>query len=95
MIALSRSVLTLIIIALASSAAQAYPDRPINLIVPFPAGGATDAGARAMVPFLEKYLGAQFVVINRAGAGARSDRWNWRKRRPTATPSASSTRRMS
>jgi len=48
---------------------HAYPDRPINLIIPYPAGGATDAGARAMVPFLEKYLGGQFLVLNRAGAG--------------------------
>jgi len=69
MIALARSDVPLIFVALVSASAQAYPDRPINLIIPFPAGGATDAGARAMIPFLEKYLGAQFVIINRAGAG--------------------------
>jgi tripartite-type tricarboxylate transporter receptor subunit TctC len=50
--------------------AQAYPSKPIRFIVPFPAGGATDAAARAIQPQLEKILGQTVVIENRAGAGA-------------------------
>jgi tripartite-type tricarboxylate transporter receptor subunit TctC len=49
--------------------AQTYPSKPIRFIVPFPAGGSTDAVARAMQPALEKLLGQPVVVENRAGAG--------------------------
>ena len=50
--------------------AQSYPSKPIRFIVPFPAGGATDAAARAIQPQMEKLLGQTVVVENRAGAGA-------------------------
>jgi tripartite-type tricarboxylate transporter receptor subunit TctC len=50
--------------------AQAFPSKPFRFIVPFPAGGATDAAARAMQPQLEKLFGQTVVVENRAGAGA-------------------------
>src|SRR4029077_16273874 len=48
-----------------------YPERPISLVVAYPPGGGTDLVARAIAPFLEKYLGggAKMVVVNRAGAG--------------------------
>jgi tripartite-type tricarboxylate transporter receptor subunit TctC len=49
--------------------AQTYPSKPIRFIVPFPAGGSTDAVARALQPALEKILGQPVVVENRAGAG--------------------------
>jgi tripartite-type tricarboxylate transporter receptor subunit TctC len=51
------------------SGAQTFPDRPLRFFVPFPAGGSTDAVARAMQPALEKLLGQTVVVENRAGAG--------------------------
>src|SRR6185503_4533723 len=51
------------------SFAQTFPDKPIRFLVPFPAGGSTDAVARAMQPALEKILGQPVVVENRAGAG--------------------------
>ena len=49
----------------------AYPDKPITLIVAYSAGGGTDHVARAIAPFLEKYLGggARIVIVNRTGAG--------------------------
>jgi len=51
------------------SQAETFPNRPIRFFVPFPAGGSTDAVARAMQPALEKILGQSVVVENRAGAG--------------------------
>jgi tripartite-type tricarboxylate transporter receptor subunit TctC len=49
--------------------AQAWPSRPVRLIVPFPAGGSTDVAARTLAERLSRALGAQFVVENRAGGG--------------------------
>lgn len=45
-----------------------YPDRPVRLIVPFPAGSATDIVSRVMAQKFSTKLGQQFVVENRAGA---------------------------
>jgi tripartite-type tricarboxylate transporter receptor subunit TctC len=57
--------------ALMTTAAQAeYPERPIQMIVSYSAGGGTDIAARTLVPYLEKYLGgATISVVNRPGAG--------------------------
>jgi tripartite-type tricarboxylate transporter receptor subunit TctC len=49
--------------------AQAWPAKPVTLLVPFPAGGSTDVIARAVVPKLQEKLGGTFIVDNRAGAG--------------------------
>jgi tripartite-type tricarboxylate transporter receptor subunit TctC len=48
--------------------AQAYPSRTITLIVPFPAGGATDVVARVLAKGLSERIGQSVVVDNRAGA---------------------------
>ncbi|BAT61397.1 tripartite tricarboxylate transporter family receptor [Variibacter gotjawalensis] len=48
--------------------AQTYPDRPVKIIVPYPAGGTTDILARVIADKLSKKLGQNFVVENRSGA---------------------------
>jgi tripartite-type tricarboxylate transporter receptor subunit TctC len=52
-----------------SGRAQAYPEQPIRIIVPYAPGGATDTGARALGERLEKILGQPVVVENKAGGG--------------------------
>jgi len=52
-----------------ASFAQAYPNKPIRLIVPFPAGGATDLFARTLTQKMGEKLGATLVVDNKPGAG--------------------------
>jgi len=49
--------------------AQSYPARPVRLIVPYPAGGATDFFARLVFTRMSESLGQQVVVENRPGAG--------------------------
>ncbi|MEP9375212.1 tripartite tricarboxylate transporter substrate binding protein [Aquabacter sp. CN5-332] len=49
--------------------AQAWPTRPVTMILPFAAGGGTDLLARALAQDLSERLGQQFVVDNRTGAG--------------------------
>src|SRR5436190_13542254 len=50
--------------------AQAYPSRPVRLIVPFGSAGATDITARIIGQWLSERLGQQFVIENRPGAGS-------------------------
>src|SRR5262245_33863624 len=51
------------------AAAQSYPDKPIRVIVPFPAGGGGDTLARLVMNKVGEVLGAAIVIDNRAGAG--------------------------
>ncbi|KOC19629.1 LacI family transcriptional regulator [Comamonas testosteroni] len=55
-------------LALAAQAAGSFPDKPVNIIVPFPAGGSTDTVARALALSMGEQLGKPFVVENRPGA---------------------------
>jgi tripartite-type tricarboxylate transporter receptor subunit TctC len=53
----------------ATAHAQTYPSRPVNLIVPYPAGGPTDQLARQIGPKLGEKLGQNFIVENVSGGG--------------------------
>ena len=60
----------LLVVAAASALAQGnYPDRPVRIIVPVPAGGPADALARIVGERLAQSLGKPFVIENKAGAG--------------------------
>jgi tripartite-type tricarboxylate transporter receptor subunit TctC len=66
-----KKLLTALTLGLAAiaNAHAAWPDKPVTLLVPFPAGGSTDAIARAVSPKLQEKLGGSFIVDNKAGAG--------------------------
>ena len=53
----------------ASAFAQTYPSRPVKLVVPFPAGGGTDALTRFIAKGMEPRLGQPLIIENRGGAG--------------------------
>ena len=63
------SLLALVAAQFALPAAAAYPEKPVRLIIPFSAGGATDVLARALSNKFEKTLGTNIIVDNRGGAG--------------------------
>jgi tripartite-type tricarboxylate transporter receptor subunit TctC len=48
---------------------QAYPAKPVRVIVPFPPAGANDIVARIVLPKLSEQMGQSFVIENRSGAG--------------------------
>jgi tripartite-type tricarboxylate transporter receptor subunit TctC len=67
--ALAASLVLADMLAAMGSAAAAYPDHPVKLIVPFAAGGPTDVMARILAQKLSESLKQQFYVENHAGAG--------------------------
>jgi tripartite-type tricarboxylate transporter receptor subunit TctC len=52
-----------------AAAQSAWPNRPVTIVVPFPAGGGTDAFARPLTAVLTKNTGKQFIIDNKGGAG--------------------------
>jgi len=57
------------VLAATGALAQAWPSKPVRVIVPFPPGGGLDFFARVLAPRLQENLGQQIVVENRSGAG--------------------------
>jgi tripartite-type tricarboxylate transporter receptor subunit TctC len=66
---LAATVIALAALSPALAGAQAYPNKPVRLIIPFAAGGTTDLMGRILAQKLGDSLGQRFVVENRAGAG--------------------------
>ncbi|MGM9484338.1 Bug family tripartite tricarboxylate transporter substrate binding protein [Roseateles sp. NT4] len=67
-----KRLLTSVLLSLAATSvawAQAWPAKPVTLLVPFPPGGSSDAIARMLGAKLQEKPGGNFVVDNRAGAG--------------------------
>jgi tripartite-type tricarboxylate transporter receptor subunit TctC len=60
--------LSLGLVCIAGAQAQAWPAKPVTLLVPFPPGGSTDMIARTLAPKLQERLGGTFIVENKAGA---------------------------
>jgi len=56
-------------VAIGAFSQEAYPARPVTIVVPFPPGGAADTALRALQPSLQRNLGQPVVISNRAGAG--------------------------
>ncbi len=59
-----------LLLAAAAVAAAEYPNRPIRMVVPYPAGGPVDITARAIGPRLTEALGQPIIIDNRGGAGS-------------------------
>ena len=69
--ALAAALVAILALAAADAAAQAaYPNKPVSLIVPFPAGGRTDLIARMVAQPLAEQLKVAAVVVNRPGASS-------------------------
>lgn len=64
-----RTALAVCLAAACGAAVAAYPERPIQLIVPYAPGGTTDLVARIVAPKLGEALGQTVVILNKPGAG--------------------------
>jgi tripartite-type tricarboxylate transporter receptor subunit TctC len=78
-----------------AQAAEAFPDKPIMLVIPFPPGGPTDAMARTLAAEMKDRLGQPMIVENRAGAGGNIGAEYVARAKPTARRCCSAPRARS
>ena len=71
--------------------AQAYPTRPVTMVVPYPAGAGMDILGRIVAPHLSEHLGQQVIVENMGGTGGMAGSPALQGRRPTVMCSCSAT----
>jgi tripartite-type tricarboxylate transporter receptor subunit TctC len=76
------ALVTVAVVGLAATAMAAYPDKPIQLIVPYSAGGSTDVLARAIGQVAPRFFPQPVVVVNKAGGGGIPGRVDVVKARP-------------
>jgi len=69
LITLALSALTALTVLSLGARAQSWPTKPVTLVVPFPAGGGTDAFARPLSAQFAKQTGKQLIIDNRGGGG--------------------------
>jgi tripartite-type tricarboxylate transporter receptor subunit TctC len=84
---MKRSLLSLVLLfgmvaGFVTTAAGEYPERPITLIAPFPAGGGVDRFSRGLTANADKYLGQTIVVKNISGAGGATGAHSVMKSKP-------------
>jgi tripartite-type tricarboxylate transporter receptor subunit TctC len=63
------AILALVLAATGAAFAQAWPARPVTLLVSFAPGGSSDMVARTLIPKLQEKLGGTVIVENKPGAG--------------------------
>ena len=70
MLAWLTSIIASLALVATNASGQAFPIRPVRIVVPFPAGGTSDVIARSVTNELERQLGQSFVIDNRGGANS-------------------------
>lgn len=78
----TTGLLTAAALAFATAAHAEFPDKPINMIIGFAAGGGTDLAGRALATELQDVLGQPVVVVNQPGAASMISAGNVAKARP-------------
>jgi len=78
----SLALVAFAIVGIATTAMAAYPDKPIQLIVPYSAGGSTDVLARAIGQVAPRFFPQPVVIVNKAGGGGIPGRVDVAKSRP-------------
>ena len=66
----SISIMASLAFVATNASGQAFPSRPVRIVVPFPAGGTSDVIARSVTHELERQLGQSFIIYNRGGANS-------------------------
>ena len=85
---MKKYLLSLVILLLMTHAhgQSDYPNRPVTIVVPVPAGGATDQTIRLVARFLQNKWKNGIVIENRVGASGNIASALWPKHQPMATP---------